>query len=370
MTTKYYDILGVSKKSSEKEIKKAYRKLAMKHHPDRGGNEEQFKKISEAYAVLSDPQKKQSYDQYGDASFHQQYSQEDIFKNANFEDMFKGMGFDFGGGNNEGNPFGGSIFDMFMGGGRRGRRMERGADLETIIEIDLESVIQGGEKELLYNHYVQCDKCHGEGGKGVTKCSQCHGSGTVKSVRRMGGMQFVTQGTCPTCHGQGKTVKEICDKCNGKGMVKKKDKIKVKIPKGIFTGATLKLKGEGNYGKDICGDLFIHIKVKPHKTYQREGDDLWINYPITYGQATLGSKVKIPLMIEGEQGLHIPAGTQTHEIFIIKNEGVPKIRGHNRGDLKVKVIVKIPKKLTKKQKELIRELEGIEDKGFLKNLFS
>ncbi|MEA3347113.1 MAG: molecular chaperone DnaJ [Candidatus Auribacterota bacterium] len=371
MAEDYYSILGVSKGAGEREIKKSYRKLAMKHHPDRGGDEEAFKKISEAYAVLSDPQKKQNYDQFGDAGFHQRYSYEDIFRGADFNDIFREMGFNFGGSQSRG-----SIFDLFTGGfggfGRRGRRMERGADLEVVLELSLEDAAKGGEKRMKIQHLVKCSKCNGTGAKkgtGKKTCPKCHGSGQIRHTRNFGGMRFVTSTVCDKCRGAGKIIEDPCPECEGSGKERKTESIEVSVPKGIFTGATLRLQGEGNYARDASGDLYVHTRVKEHNKFKREEDDLWLDYPISFGQAVLGSKLKVPLLLGGDHTINISAGTQTHEVFTIKGEGMPKVRGRGNGDLKVRVIVQIPKKLSKKEKELIKELEGIEDKNLLDKIF-
>ena len=347
----YYEILGVSKDASEAEIKKAYRKLAMKHHPDKGGDQEKFKEISEAYAVLSDPQKKQMYDMYGDAGFHQQFSQEDIFRHFNFEDIFREFGFTFGG-DIFSDIFGGSFS---MGGRRRGRRLERGADLETYLEIDLEEAAKGVKKKIEIRHAVKCAKCNGQGGSGKETCPTCNGRGMVQHTRNLGGMRFVSTSTCPKCYGKGTIIKNKCSTCDGTGRDRKTEKITVEIPAGIFNNATLRLQGQGDYAKDISGDLYVHIRVKPHELFKRDNSDLILEVPISFGQAALGDEIEFPTLLDGKVTLKIPKGTQSHETFIIKGKGMPHLHGKGNGDLIIKTIVYTPTKLNNEQKKALKK---------------
>ena len=368
MSKDYYNILGVSKDASTAEIKKAYRKLAMKHHPDKGGDQERFKELSEAYAVLSDPQKKQMYDTYGDEGFHQQFSQEDIFKHFNFEDIFREFGFGMGG-DRSSNPFADLFGSSF---GMRGRRMERGSDLETYLEIDLEEAAKGVKKRLEVRHAVKCEKCNGQGGTGKESCSTCQGRGMVQQARNFGGMRFVSTGTCPNCRGKGFIIKNKCSNCDGTGRDRKTEKITLDIPKGIFNGATLRLEGQGDYAKDISGDLYIHIRVKTHELFKRDNDDLILEIPISFGQAALGDEIEIPTLLNGKKKLKIPAGTQTHETSVIKGEGMPRLRSRVNGDLIIKVIVHTPVKLDSKQKQALKDLfskDTIKEQGFWNKIF-
>ncbi len=366
MTKDYYKTLGVKKDADASEIKKAYRKMAMKHHPDKGGDQEKFKELSEAYAVLGDSQKKQMYDTYGDEGFHQQFSQEDIFKHFNFEDIFREFGF---GGSMGGNA-GGNIFGNIFG--QRGRRRERGSDLETYLEIDLEEAAKGIKKKMEIRHAVKCEKCNGQGGTGKETCFTCKGRGMVQRVTNFGGMRFVSSGACPNCRGKGFSLKHKCKNCDGTGRDRKTEKITIDIPKGIFNSATLRLEGQGDYAKDLSGDLYLHIQIKQHELFKRDKNDLILEVPISFGQAALGDEIEIPTLLSGKHKLKIPAGTQTHETFVIKGEGMPHIRGRGHGDLIIKVIVHTPIGLDKAQKSALKDLfskDTIKDQGFFGKIF-
>ncbi|MDO8554385.1 MAG: molecular chaperone DnaJ [Candidatus Micrarchaeota archaeon] len=350
MTTKkdYYDLLGVTKTSTPDEIKKAYRKLAMEHHPDKGGNAEKFKEISEAYAALSDEQKRKTYDQYGHEGFNQQYNTEDIFRGANFED-FGDLFESFGG---MGNPFG----DIF--GGRR-KRGDIGADLQTEIELTLEEVARGTTKEIHINHTKLCKDCRGSGAEnasGVKKCQQCNGRGQVQYARRMGAMQFVTTGACDKCHGQGTTIEKPCRECNGKGKVKKKEELKISIPAGVEHEMQLRMQNAGEEGRNGNGSLYVTIHVKEHNVFERNNNDLLITKEISFAHAALGEEVEVPTLF-GNAKLHIPSGTQSHTTFRLRGEGLPNVHNGRKGDELVRVIVNVPKNLSGKQKELLKEFE-------------
>jgi molecular chaperone DnaJ len=359
MATKrdYYEVLGVDKGASADQIKQAYRKLALEFHPDRNKDPaatEKFKGISEAYAVLSDEKKRTQYDQYGHAGFDQMYSQEDIFRSADFSDfndMFSGFG--FGGGD----PFG-----MFGGRSRGGRRRENGADLSTEMEISLEEAAKGTKKELSYNHSKVCSKCDGGGsepGSQKSACRTCGGRGQVQQTRRMGPMQFYTVTTCPKCHGEGNVVEKPCKRCSGSGKVSENEHISVSIPAGIQSGMRLRLEGLGEFGRDSPGDLFVTVYVSKHERFERQGDDLWLEIPMTFTKAALGGEIEVPTLF-GKDKLHIPPGTASHTVFRLRNEGMPKIgrgSGGGKGDLMVRAIVEVPKKLTGKQKELLKEFD-------------
>ncbi len=359
----YYEILGVSKNASGADIKKAYRKLAMKYHPDRNkesGAAERFKEISEAYAVLSNENKRAQYDQYGHAGFDQMYSQEDIFRTADFsdfQDLFRGFGFE---------PFGGMFSSMFGSMFRGAARGDYGADLEVQVEITLEDAAKGMKADLSYNRTTACSKCKGSGaepGSGRVTCDMCSGRGQVKQARRAGPMAFYTVTTCQKCRGEGQTVEKPCKKCGGSGKASSKEHIKADIPAGIHSGMRLRLEGLGEYGKDAPGDLYVRVYVKEHDRFRRRGDDLSIDVPITFPRAALGGKVKVPTLF-GEANLKIPSGTQSHTIFRLKDEGMPRLDKSGKGDELVRVMIDVPKKLTKKQKELLKEFEGEKKKGF------
>ena len=360
----YYEILGVKKDASGAEIKKAYRKLAMKFHPDKNkdaGAEEKFKEISEAYAVLSDDKKRADYDAYGHAGFDNMYSQEDIFRGANFrgfEDLFRNMG--FGGGD----PF--DIFSSMFGGGM-GRRANVGHDLQTEMEVTLEEAAKGTKKKLSYWRNAPCPRCGGTGGEPGSKlntCNQCGGQGRVKQMRRMGPMAFATVTACPQCRGVGQSYEKNCRECNGSGKKRLSQDLDIEIPKGVKDGMRLRLGGYGEYEKDGAGNLYVYIGVKEHKIFQRYEDDLYITAPITFGQAAMGDKIEVPTLF-GKTELKIPSGTTSHHEFRIHGEGMPIFNNGGKGDLIVKTVVDVPKKLNQKQKELLREFEKeYKNKGF------
>lgn len=365
----YYDVLGVEKGADKKEIKKAYRKLAMKHHPDVSDDPEsadKFKEISEAYAVLSDEEKKNTYDQFGHAGMGG-YSNEDIFRNVNFDDIFRGFGFDFG-----------DIFgDIFgFGSGRRGNRPQQGDDVYYEMSITLEDAAFGLEKDINVSHKKTCPICGGskaEPGTETHQCSQCGGTGQVQQINRTPLGQFVSVGTCPQCRGEGVIIDTPCNECHGKGIVRETSTIHIKVPPGVEDGSRLRVPGEGDMGKrgGPPGDLYVSINVKPHKLFERHGSDLIYEQPISFVQASLGDEVDIPTLGEEIVSLKIPNGTQSGTSFRIKGKGMPHLRWNGHGNLYVKVKVVVPKKLNSKQKEILREFADIsgkeiyvEDKGF------
>ncbi len=334
----YYKILDVNKNANEQEIKKAYKKLAFKYHPDRNKDanaSDKFKEVSEAYAVLSDPQKRKMYEQYGEAGVHQNYSQEDIFRGANFDDIFSSFRSRGGG-----DPFSSIFGSMFRGGVRRQRDV--GQSHETTMEITLEDVAKGVERKLKYKKLEVCPKCQGQGGTNVQTCQTCHGRGAVRQTKRMGPMQFVTETVCPECHGQGKSIKNKCTECRGMGKIEKIEDLTVNIPKGIENGMTINLEGMGDYGKDGYGDVFVHVRVKPHKYFKRHGKDLLIERNIDIAQAVLGDNIQIKDIEENDVNIKIPTGTQSGAVIRAKGHGIPELHG-GKGDLNVKVNVKIPK---------------------------
>jgi molecular chaperone DnaJ len=367
----YYEVLGLEKTADKKDIKKAYRKLAMKYHPDVSDDPEsaeRFKEVSEAYAVLSDEEKRNTYDQYGHAGMSG-FSQEDIFNNINFEDIFRGFGFGGSGGGFE------TIFDLFGFGGGRRRGPQRGADVVYDLKISLEESANGIERDIEVPHKKTCPHCNGsksEPGTGSSTCNTCGGSGQVRQVQNTPLGQFATVRPCSTCHGEGKIIESPCRECHGKGIIRQKSTINVKIPPGVEDGSRLRVSGEGDVGKmgGPPGDLYVMIRVKPHKMFQREGANLYYDKPISFVQASLGDKVDIPTL-DGEVNLKIPAGTQTGTSFRVKGEGMPHLRWSGKGNLYVKVKIVTPKKLSPKQKELLQEFADVsgdeiytEDKGF------
>ena len=361
----YYEVLGVDRGADKKEIKRAYRRLAKKYHPDVSDDPaaaEKFKEISEAYAVLSDDEKRRRYDQFGHAGMDG-FSQEDIFSNINFEDIFSGLGFDVG-----------NIFDMFGFGRGRRRGPQRGADLEYTLEISLEDAYSGLETDIRVPHTKKCPVCKGtraEPGTGTRTCSTCGGSGQVRQVRNTILGQMMNISTCPDCQGEGTVVEKPCSNCNGRGIVKKTSTIHVKIPPGVETGSRLRIPCEGEMGLrgGQPGDLYVVIKVKPHRIFERDGANLYTEKPISFVQAALGDTVKVPTL-DRPVKLRIPAGTQSGTTFRVKGHGMPHLKWNGYGNLYVKVKVVTPRKLSSRQKELLKEFASIsgdeihDDKGF------
>ncbi|MDD5775848.1 MAG: molecular chaperone DnaJ [Candidatus Omnitrophica bacterium] len=370
MTTKrdYYEILGVSKSASVDDIKKTYRTLALKFHPDRvsadqkKAAEEKFKEISEAYAVLSDPEKRKMYDQYGHAGIDQRYAQEDIFRGADFSSIFGNMG---SGGMFE-DLFADLGFDIFGGGGRGGRgagagRQRRGRDLEITVNITLEEAAAGLEKTITVPRYEMCQTCSGSGAKPGTKkaaCQQCRGTGRV--VVSSGFFQLAQ--TCPKCHGQGEVIQTPCPECRGEGRVRKTSNIKVKIPPGVDTGNNLRVRGEGEAGAGGRGDLYVIIDIARHPVFERRDNDIITEVTVSVSKAILGGEMQVPTL-NGHVEMKIPAGTQSGRIFRLKDKGIPDVHGRGVGDELVRVNVEIPAKLTAEQKRLIEEFARLSGEG-------
>ncbi|RAP52276.1 MAG: molecular chaperone DnaJ [Methanosphaera sp. rholeuAM270] len=353
----YYEVLGVDKNADKKTIKKAYRKLAMKYHPDVNKDdpdaEEKFKELSEAYGVLSDDDKRQRYDQFGHAGMDG-FSQEDIFNNINFEDIFGN--FSFGGGQG---GFGSIFEDLFGFGGSPNRRNERGRDIAQSIEITLEEVASGVSKDIDVRHLKSCPHCHGERSEPGTSsktCSACNGSGQVRQVQNTPLGQFSTVSPCRQCNGEGKIIETPCSECHGKGLTSTVNKIAIPIPAGVETGSRLRVAGEGDDGLNgaPAGDLYITINVLHHDLFERDGQHLYYELPISYVQACLGSEVDVPT-IDGTATVKIPAGTQSGTTFKLRGEGIKHVNWSGKGNLYVKVHVVVPKKLSDKQKDLLEE---------------
>jgi len=351
----YYNILCVDKNADKKEIKKSYRKLALKYHPDKNPSkeaEEKFKEISEAYAVLFDDEKRKMYDRYGHAGIDQQYSAEDIFKGVDFGDIFGGMGFGFN-----------DIFEQFFGhradfGGRRQVR-QRGADLRYDVTIDLEDAYNGLKKELHVPRTEICNNCSGSGAKPGTSlknCSKCNGTGQMKHSRRTGFGMFTQVTTCNKCHGQGAIIEEHCPKCSGSGRIQVTRNIDINIPKGIDDGSQLRLVGEGEVGNAGSGDLYVVIHIKGNSIFRRNGANLYISKTISFPEAALGTKIDVET-VDGNLGeLRVPEGTQNGEVFRINKGGMPYLHGRGNGNLFVEIHVNTPKKLSRKAKNLLKEL--------------
>jgi molecular chaperone DnaJ len=353
----YYEVLGISKDSSKDQIKDAYRKLAMQFHPDRNKSpeaEEKFKEISEAYAVLSDDQKRRQYDTLGHAGFDQRYTEEDIFRGADFSDIFR----DLGGGFSD-------LFRQIFGGGFGGfggfsERSNRGQDLLYELNITLEEAAQGIEKEIEVPRTEQCDVCFGSGaapGTQAKTCPRCGGQGRIQHMRRSAFGTFVQVTPCPECRGKGKIIQTPCKNCGGSGLIRKRRKITVKVPMGIDEGYQLRLRGEGDLSTSAGepGDLYVLVHVVPHELFERDGDDLHYVLILAYPQLALGAEVQIPTL-EGPNNIRIPPGTQVGDVIRLKGKGMPRFRGYGKGELLIRVGVEVPKKLSGKQRELLEQL--------------
>lgn len=365
----YYEVLGVNKNATDDELKKAYRKLAKKYHPDanldnKAEAEAKFKEVNEAYETLSNPQKRRMYDQFGPEG-PQGFGggAGGPFGGQNGYYSYSSSGFDgFG-------DFGdlGDIFSSFFGGsfgGKSSRKQngpKKGADLNLQLDITFEEAFLGVEKEIIINRNEECSHCHGTGarpGTSVTKCPECNGTGQVRQVQNTILGQMQTTRTCATCHGSGEIIKEPCDICRGKGKVRKQPKIKVKIPAGIDNGQTVVLRGEGEPGEKggSKGDLYITVKIKRHSIYTRSGNNVICDIPISITQATLGAELEIPMVDGSKEKYKIPDATQTGTKFVIKNKGFKSVNSNVVGDFIFNVVVQTPKKLTKEQRELLVQL--------------
>lgn len=369
MSTKrdYYEILGIRKGATPEELRKAYRELALRHHPDRVSAdkkkqaEDTFKEISEAYGVLSDPKKRALYDQYGHDGVDQKFAREDIFRGTDFRSVFEGMG-DVGlGGSFFENLFGDAGFDLF---GTRGRRRKtkgsasegaRGKDLEAAVSVTLEEAYRGTEKTISVSRRDPCPACGGTGaapGTSKTTCPDCRGTGS----KLVSSGIFQMAQPCTRCGGTGSIIQTPCQECGGQGRVTVTKSLSVTIPPGVDTGARLRMKGEGESGEKGKGDLFLVVEVLPHSQFQRQGTDLLTELAISLPRAILGSELSVPTM-DAAVVMKIPAGTQSGTVFRLKGKGMPELRGRGVGDELVKVSVVIPRAVSPRQRELIEEFE-------------
>ncbi|MDD5551802.1 MAG: molecular chaperone DnaJ [Candidatus Pacebacteria bacterium] len=357
MAKDYYQVLGVSSGASQEEIKKAFHKLAHEHHPDKGGDSTKFKEINEAYQVLGNKEKRAQYDQFGST-----------FDQAGFQggqNPFSQAGFDF---NNFGGNFDNSIFeDIFEGffGGaspfssRKRERKEK--DIAVDVKITLEEVLNGVEKEINLAKNVECERCKGSGAELKTemkRCPSCGGQGTVKEVKRTILGTFAKTSTCPQCFGKGEIPEKKCQKCGGEGRLRETEKILVSIPAGVSDGETLKIEGKGEAGGRMAksGDLYVRFYVAEHSKFKRRGDDIYYELDASFSEASLGIKKDVPTLA-GEIELKVPAGTQNGKLLRLKGMGIPHLHGRGKGDMYVKINVKTPSKLTRKQKKIIEDLK-------------
>ncbi|MFC1691513.1 molecular chaperone DnaJ [Nanoarchaeota archaeon] len=355
-----YKTLGVDRNATKDDIKKAYKKLAKKYHPDLNKEEdatEKFKEINEAAAILGDDKKRQQYDQFGTTDFSgfQGGTGGYDFSGFDFSDFGTfGGGFDFG-----------DLFDAFFGGSGGGRRrragQRRGADLQLNIDVTLEDAAFGSKRSVNLEKSVNCPKCHGNGAKNdsaIKTCPDCNGSGHVRITRRTPFGIFSTTTNCRKCHSTGKVITEKCSECNGRGNVDKSSKIEIDLPPGIDTGSRLRLSGEGEAGEKNAqpGDLYVVVNVIPHNIFERQGMDIYTELPISFVAAVFGAEIEVPTL-KGKAKLKVPSGTQTNTLFRLKEHGIPSLRGSSIGAEKVRVIVQTPTNLNKQQKELLKEYE-------------
>jgi len=372
MAKDYYKILGIEKNATKDQIKQAYRRLAQQFHPDKtGGDDKKFKEINEAYSVLSDDTKRQQYDQFG-ATFDQGGFNG---QNVNWEDIFRQGGFSARGGPASGWDFGdmfgqgGGFSDIFSeffsarGGSASGgnRRQSKGKDIVVDTEITLEEAFTGIERDIELKKMTICPRCKGNGGEpgsGKKQCPTCGGSGQVQETRRTIFGTFSQISTCPTCYGKGEISEKDCKQCKGAGRIMDIESVKVDLPAGVDNGQTIKISGKGEAAKKggINGDLYIRVHLQPHKIFERKRDDIYINSEIKFSQAVLGDKIEVPTL-EGGLKLKVPAGTESGQLFRLKGKGMPKLNSYGRGDEYVKIKIKVPKKLSRAEEDLIKKLE-------------
>ena len=375
----YYEVLGVERNAPEEEIKKAYKKLAFQHHPDRNPGdkqaEEKFKELAEAYEVLRDPEKRHRYDQFGHAGARAGGQYADFnFSGFDLSDALRTFMRDFGG-------LGGfeEIFGEPARGRRRGRSAgERGRDLKVEVKLTLEEIARGSEKTIKLKRMAPCEVCNGAGaekGSAKTTCPQCRGTGEIRQVRQSIFGQMMTVTTCPRCRGEGEIIEKTCPTCGGEGRVRGTSTINVKVPPGVATGNYIPLRGQGDAGVrgGPPGDLYVFIEEEEHPIFKREGNDVLVHLPISISQAALGDEIEAPAL-DGKAMLKIPAGTQSGKIFRMRGRGIPALNGYGKGDELVQVVVWVPTSISAEEKRLLKQLSEMpgfkppKDKGFMERL--
>lgn len=360
----YYEILGLGREAREEEIKKAYRKIAFESHPDRNPGdkaaEQRFKEATEAYEVLKDPDKRARYDRFGHAATGGATGGAQGFDFSGFDlaDALRAFMRDFGGGEGFEDFFGGAA-----AGGRGGRRIRAGNDLQVRLRLPLEEIASGVEKKIRVKHLRPCGTCKGRGGEGETTCSQCQGRGQVRRVQQSIFGQFVNVGTCPQCRGEGTTVETRCSACGGDGLVSQTETLSVKVPAGVASGNFIPLRGMGDAGPrgGPAGDLIVLIEEKPHPVFRRDGDDLLLEMPVSYPVMALGGKVEVP-SLGGALVLDVPAGTASGTVLRARGKGLPGLRG-GHGDLLVTLVVHVPSKVNGAERKLLEELKKLDSDG-------
>lgn len=352
----YYEVFGVDRNTNDADLKRAYRRLAMQHHPDRNPDDpeaaERMKEVNEAYAVLSDPQKRQIYDTYGHDGLQQSFSQEDIFGGIDFSSLFSDLGLR--------DLFGGGMFGGLFGGGRGRQRARKGADLRYDLEVTLEQVATGTEETIEVTVQEECVACHGVGAEngGLADCQRCRGQGQIVQDQQAGSMVFRQVTTCPSCGGRGQTITEACKECLGAGLTERTKELTVEIPPGADTGNAVRVTGEGAAGPAGPGDLFVVLHVLPHEVFQREENDLVVVREIDFAMAALGGDIGVP-GLDGEQRLTISEGTQAGSTYKIAGGGMPHLYGRGRGDEYVVIKVVTPTELSQQERDLFQQLAEI-----------
>lgn len=352
----YYQVLGVAKDATADDIKKAYRKLAHKHHPDKGGDEKAFKEVTEAYGVLSDAEKRAQYDR-----FERTFDGGQGFGGFQWGGEQSAEGFDFDFQNI------GDIFDDIFGGSRQDVSDPRkGKDIEVELVIPLEATLKSNKEKIQISKYIACSRCQGIGaepGTKVKECVSCRGIGEVQQIRKTPFGSFTRVGTCPECKGEGVKPEKPCNVCKGEGRVKENEDIYVMIPAGVDSSQILRIEGKGDSGrrKGKAGDLYLRVRIKEHSTFQRKGDDLYVKSPILFSQVVLGDDIKIPTLDGDEVKVRVPSGTKFGKVITVSGKGIPHFSGLGRGNMYVELEVRIPEKLSKEQRELLENLkkEGI-----------